>query len=220
MVIIGLVGLVASGKSYVADALKSHRFSIFNADHEVHDLLDIGGGAVEKVKKLFPETYHLDGYIDRKDLGQIVFNDSVKLQQLENIIHPLVRDRLYEFLHHSFLLKKEIVILDIPLLFKSKISNICDLIIMIKCTKIQGLNRFMARPYATEDKFNFIVEEQKKYIKNNCSYYDILINTARGKFDSNYQIRTLKKKIKFLLENHARNFSGYRNYRFKSIRWT
>ena len=82
MIVLGLTGGIASGKSTAARMLRQLGACVFDADAEVHKLLAKNGAAVEKVAKAFNGVKAKDGSIDRKKLGQIVFADEQKVPTL------------------------------------------------------------------------------------------------------------------------------------------
>ena len=85
MKIIGLTGGIASGKNFVAEIFQKNGAAVFDADKEVHELLESHVEAIKEVKENFPESV-IGKKISRKLLGQIVFLDSQKLKILEKII--------------------------------------------------------------------------------------------------------------------------------------
>ncbi len=118
MIVIGLTGSIATGKSFVARCFLKLGAAVFDADKNVHELLTFGGKAVKTVRELFPESYH-EGEICRRRLGEIVFSDSSKRKKLEEIIHPLVDKSRKDFLKQCKKDKVKIAVLEIPLLFET-----------------------------------------------------------------------------------------------------
>lgn len=87
--VIGLTGSIAVGKSTVTQYLLTHGYQVVDADYLSHQALMKGTSSYEQVKNIFG-CLDSNGDVDRKKLGQIVFQDKHKKQQLENIIHPYV----------------------------------------------------------------------------------------------------------------------------------
>ncbi len=93
MLIIGLTGGIASGKSLVARVFKDLGAHIIDADRIVHDLLEPGQQAWQEVLDYFGKDILLQSKcIDRRKLGEIVFNDDVKREWLNQCLHPRVFD--------------------------------------------------------------------------------------------------------------------------------
>ena len=92
MIVIGLTGSVASGKSTVAGWMSEKGIAVHDADLAVHSLLAANGQAVPDIKAKFgPDMVAPDGSIDRKKLGSHVFATPADRKILESILHPLVR---------------------------------------------------------------------------------------------------------------------------------
>lgn len=156
MQIIGLSGGIASGKNFVADIFRNNGAAIFDADIEVHKLLESDQKVILEVTKEFPESF-IDVKIDRKILGKIVFNDKNKLQILEKIIHPIIRQKYLESLEKSKSEGREMFLLNIPLLLESK-SYQCDKIIAITISSEIQRERFLERARKS-DPDNFVAKK-------------------------------------------------------------
>ena len=104
------------GKSVAARQWQSLGVPVHDADAAVHRLLEPKGKAFPLVKKAFPSCI-IDGAIDRKLLGQIIFHDPVKRKILEDILHPLVRENSHKFIEACRRRREPVCVLDIPLEF-------------------------------------------------------------------------------------------------------
>ena len=88
MLIIGLTGGIATGKSTIAAMLRDHDVPIYDADAAVHRLLGVDGAAVADVARIFGDKIlNKQGSVDRSALGALVFDDQAKRKQLETILH-------------------------------------------------------------------------------------------------------------------------------------
>jgi dephospho-CoA kinase len=95
MIVAGLTGSIGMGKSAAAAALRHLGCPVHEADKVVHHLMEKGGKAVPLVKKAFSEVVPgliKHGGVDRAALGDFVFGNEDALDQLEKILHPLVRE--------------------------------------------------------------------------------------------------------------------------------
>lgn len=163
MKIVGLSGGIASGKNFVAEIFAQNGAAIFDADSQVHYLLKEDKSVILEVKKHFPESF-ADQKIDRKILGKIVFSNQDKLDILEKIIHPKVKERYQEFLKKSQSENRKIAILNIPLLLE-KDGYKFDKIIAITTSPSIQKKRFLARARKSNIK-NFTKEKgqlEKKF---------------------------------------------------------
>ena len=155
MIIIGLTGSIATGKTFVAKCFAKLGAKVFDADEVVHQLLTYSGKAVKPVREAFPESYD-EGCICRKKLGKIVFGDNDKRQRLESIMHPLVAKEREKFLDDARKRKISVVVLEIPLLFESRIKTACDYVVVtIVDPKIQK-ERALEREGMTSQRFDAI----------------------------------------------------------------
>ena len=93
MIILGLTGSIAMGKSATANILSSYGVPVFDADLCVHQLIGFNGRLVPLIAREFPSTLEKTKnyrFINRVKLGNIVFNNKKLKRNLENIIHPQI----------------------------------------------------------------------------------------------------------------------------------
>ena len=94
MIVIGLTGSIASGKSTVAAMFADAGVPVFSADEAVHRLYE--GEAIGAIAAAFPAAI-AEGKVDRAKLGEIVQSDPAALRRLETLVHPLVRKEALTF---------------------------------------------------------------------------------------------------------------------------
>lgn len=157
--VIGLSGGIASGKNFVAEIFAKNGAVIFDADREVHHLLDIDKSTIKAVSKNFPEVV-IGDKIERKILGKIVFADPEKLKILEKILHPQVRKKYQKFVEKAQAKRIKIAVLNVPLLLESKVYK-SDLVVAIIAPLALRRKRFLARSKNADIKiFNKIRAKQ------------------------------------------------------------
>jgi dephospho-CoA kinase len=179
MKILGLTGSIAMGKSTTSMMLKRMSIPVYDADKCVHDLFERGGGATKKIGELFP-TAVIDGVVDRRLLGGLVFGKPEQLKLLESIVHPLVRAKRHQFLLLHRRRKSKKVVLDIPLLFETKSEVECDYILVASAPWFLQRRRALLRPDMNSKKLNDILQRQiPDYEKRRKS--DVVIPTGLGK---------------------------------------
>ena len=157
MMVIGLTGGIASGKSTIAERFARHGLKVLDADAAVHVLLD--GAARDAIASAFPDAMHA-GNIDRKALGAIVFSNPEKLTQLEAILHPLVRAAEEAFIAEQKAIGAKAAVLEIPLLFETMADSLCEVTITASAPESVRVARAMARPNMTEAKLEFVLNRQ------------------------------------------------------------
>lgn len=144
--IIGLTGGIASGKSTVSNWLLSQGYPVVDADIAARKVVEPGMPALEKIRKAFGDDVLLpDGTLDRKRLGSIIFANEEKRQTLNAIVHPAVREWMRQETERAFGEGASIVIMDIPLLFESKLTHMVEETILVYVTKETQLKRLMER---------------------------------------------------------------------------
>ena len=142
---IGLTGGIATGKSSAARLLEErHGLPVLDADLYARQALEPGQPATEAVLKRFgTKVVSNSGVVDRRALGAIVFNNQDERRWLEQLVHPIVRQRFDQELVR--LDTKPAVLLMIPLLFESGLEALCSETWLVDCDESQQLQRLMAR---------------------------------------------------------------------------
>ena len=159
MVILGLTGSIAMGKSTTAAMLRRLGVLVHDSDAVVRALLARNGAGVDRVAAAFPDTV-TDGCVDRQALGARVFADPAALKSLESLLHPLVTMRTLEFLKRSALTGAQLVVLDIPLLFETGADRRCDATMVVSASSLIQRQRVLARPGMTAAKLAGILARQ------------------------------------------------------------
>jgi dephospho-CoA kinase len=147
MILIGLTGSVATGKSTVAKMFKKCGAIVIDADELAREVVQPGKPAWREIVRTFGRRIlNLDRTIDRHALGAIVFHDKKKLRHLERIIHPRVA-------HEQIRLTKQaakndpkaVVIYDVPLLFETGIDKRVDKTVVVAATRETQILRLKNR---------------------------------------------------------------------------
>jgi dephospho-CoA kinase len=116
MMVLGLTGSAAMGKSTVAAMFRAAGVPVFDADRIVHELY--AGEAAPLIEAAFPGTAR-EGTVDRAALRARVLGDDAAMEKLESIVHPLVRARELAFRERAAKAGMRRIVLDIPLLFET-----------------------------------------------------------------------------------------------------
>ncbi|MDR4226707.1 dephospho-CoA kinase [Bacillus mojavensis] len=150
--VIGLTGGIASGKSTVANMLIDKGITVIDADIIAKQAVEIGMPAYRQIIDEFGEDILLEnGDIDRRKLGALVFTNEQKRLALNSIVHPAVREEMLKRRDESIANQETFVVLDIPLLFESKLESLVDKIIVVSVTKELQLERLIKRNQLTEE---------------------------------------------------------------------
>ncbi|MEC1669208.1 dephospho-CoA kinase [Bacillus mojavensis] len=150
--VIGLTGGIASGKSTVANMLIDKGITVIDADIIAKQAVERGMPAYRQIIDEFGEDILLEnGDIDRRKLGALVFTNEQKRLALNSIVHPAVREEMLKRRDESIANQETFVVLDIPLLFESKLESLVDKIIVVSVTKELQLERLIKRNQLTEE---------------------------------------------------------------------
>ncbi|HSS30642.1 MAG TPA: dephospho-CoA kinase [Nitrospiraceae bacterium] len=147
MIVVGLTGGVATGKSTVAKMFKQCGAVVIDADELARDVVKPGKPAWHAIVNTFGKTVLTpDRTINRQALGAIVFSNRVKLRRLERIIHPRVARQQAKLIRHAVRNDpKAVVIYDVPLLFEVGIDKRVDKIIVVIADQETQLARLKKR---------------------------------------------------------------------------
>ena len=180
MIIIGLTGGIASGKSTTAALFRELDIPVHDADAAVHEMMAPGGVATGKVVEAFGgQILAPDGSVDRQRLGGEVFAAPARRRILESIIHPLVAASRDRFLATSRLTGVPLVVLDIPLLFETGGEALCDFVILCSVDPDTQKRRALRRNGMTEDKLAAILQSQMP-LATKRAMADAVIETDHG----------------------------------------
>ena len=157
MIILGLTGSIGMGKTTTAQMFRDENIAVHDADKTVHQLYE--NEAVEPLRDLFPSAI-VDGRVDRKALGRLVLGKRDKLKSLEQLIHPMVRQKEQQFLEKSKADNARLVVLDIPLLFETGGEKRVDVVLVVTADKEIQRQRVLEREDMSEEKFAAILKQQ------------------------------------------------------------
>ena len=160
---IGLTGGIASGKTTVSDCFMKLGTQVIDADVISHEVTEPSGSAFEVILSEFgSEILDEKGLINRKKMRAIIFNDPSQKKILENIIHPKVRDEMFQRINKS---DDHYLIVSVPLLVETGMHQIMDRNLLVDCSEDTQIERLMHR-----DKI--ALNEARAILKNQASRSD------------------------------------------------
>lgn len=180
-IVIGITGLIGSGKSYVCHLFAELGAVVQDSDKIVHQLIEY------ELREILIAKF---GTNDRRELAEIVYNDESKLGELEQIIHPEVRNKNLEFIASN---EGNIVVLEIPLLFETNAQEICSHIIFVNVSRETLQKRALMRSNMTPKKLEKILAEQTK-ISEKKEMADFVIDNEEDS-DTLAQVKDILDKI-------------------------
>jgi dephospho-CoA kinase len=190
MILVGLTGGVATGKSTVAKMFKQCGAIVIDADELAHEVVKPGKPAWREIAGLFGKAVlNQDRSLNRQALGSIVFRNPKKRRQLERIIHPRVA-REQVRLTNAIARKhpKAVVIYDVPLLFEAGIDKRVDHTIVVTADRETQISRLKKRNGLSRAEAIQRIKSQMPLSKK-IRLADIVINGTRPRQDTVKAIR-------------------------------
>ncbi len=193
MLVIGLTGGLAMGKSTVAAAFRRAGVPVFDADRAVHDLQGSGGAAVAPIGRLRPDTI-VGGVVDRARLREAVTAEPALLGALERIIHPMVRRQQARFLARSRAAGAPLAVLDVPLLFETGGERACDLVVTVSAPAELQRQRVRLRGLSASQADRIIGRQMPDDERR--ARADVVIRTGLSRYHATVQVRRLLHRLR------------------------
>lgn len=187
MKIVGITGGSGSGKTTVAKLFEKKNMYRIDADAVAREVVEKGSPALEKIKYEFGSGVICpDGTLNRKSLADIVFNDTQKLEKLNNITHGYIIERIEKLLLQC---DCEWAIIDAAALFESGLDKKCDAVIAVIADTAVRKKRIMERDNLNEKSAAARIKAQKEakfyvidsdfVIVNNSDEYNLKKETEK-----------------------------------------
>lgn len=194
MIVVGLTGSIAMGKSATANMFLAEGIPVYDADAEVHKQYRMGGQAAAQIAQRWPAVM-ADGAVDRQKLSALILQTPDVLPQLEAIVHPIVAAAQKEFLARHKAAGAPIVLLDIPLLFEANRAGEVDKIVVVSAPPDIQRSRALARPGMTEEKLDRILARQMPD-EEKCARADFVVDTSRGFDHARAQVHAIVSSLR------------------------
>lgn len=196
MLLIGITGIIGSGKTTIANIFRKFNIPIINADEISRKVTKKNGSAYSEIIKNFgEEILNAHGDIDRKKLAKIVFNDANKRKLLESIIHPLVEKERNKIINEIKQKNPDaIIVLDIPLLYEAGLEKTVDYVICAYADIDTAYERVKKRDNMSKDDFIQRLKNQLP-IDEKAKRSDFVIDTRKNLEDIELELRDILKKI-------------------------
>ena len=190
--IVGLTGGIGSGKSVAGDFFIELGIDVIDADHVSKNILDDN----ESAKKLFLEHFgekfiDKNNNVDRALLRDEIFKNEDKKEALESIIHPLVREEIFNFIENSNSVYKIIMV---PLIYETNSQDFYDKIVVVDCKEENQIIRASKRDNKTK---NDIINIMKNQASSNerMSIADEIIKNDSSLDDLKKQVIKVHQKL-------------------------
>lgn len=203
MLTIGLTGGIATGKSTVSALLRQAGFPIVDADIVAREVVEPGTPTLEKIKLAFGPGIIDNGVLDRRKLGQIVFENGAQLKKLNDIMQPAISSAMADKINFWRLQNVPILVLDVPLLFErdyDKNKLVYKIIVVTASEEIQ-LSRLENRDQLSNMEARNRVKAQLPMSQKIARADYVIDNNGRIE-DLQEQVTVLIKKIKEIASTH------------------
>ena len=199
MLRIGLTGGIGSGKSTVCDLFREFNVPIIDSDIIARELVEPGHPALTQIARLFGEQIlQPDGSLNRAKLRELVFNNEQQREQLESLLHPLIRREMHRQISS---LDSPYVILAIPLLLEKGWQQQLDRVVVVDCSEQQQRERATRRDGSSAQTIEQIITRQISRDERLAAADDIIDNS--GPLDSlRHQVERLHHHFLTLVANN------------------
>lgn len=177
MKIVGLTGGIACGKSMMADMFKEYGASIIDADKISRQLTLPGGEALGAIRETFGDfVFTPDGMLNREVLAEIVFQNEEDRQKLNDVMHPMIMERVKEKIEVCRKMGALVVVLDVPLLFEVGVDKLADVTICASSPQEVQIRRLRTRSGLNEEQSMHRIRSQMPLAEKE-KLADLVINT-------------------------------------------
>ena len=193
---IGLTGGIASGKTIVSDFFKQFGTKVIDADVISHQVTKPDGTAFQEIISSFGSSV-LDenGLIDRKKMRKIIFDDVSKKEMLERIIHPKVREEMFNLASQS---NDHYLIVSVPLLVETGMNEMMDRTLVVDCSEETQIERLMHRDKITLGEAKSILRNQTNRSTRLKAADDLIVN------EKNVTLNELEKEVLELNKRYSK----------------
>ena len=173
---IGLTGGIASGKSTVADFFADLGVPVIDTDVIAREVVAKGAPALDQIRDAFGDTvFDDDGKLDRQAMRNLVFSDAGKRRQLEDILHPLIRDAVVV---QVGAVNAPYMIIVVPLMVESPMKDFMDRVLVVDCSEDVQLSRLQMRDAEDEELARRMIAAQASRDERLGIADDVVVNDA------------------------------------------
>lgn len=196
MLIIGLTGNIATGKSEVASMFREMGAKIIDADRIAREVVEKGSPAWKDIVGYFGEKIlNKDGSVNRKTLGEIVFRDPKKLSKLNEITHPRIMEAIKRRLDEYRKQQISIVIIEAALIVeKGGMKDIIDKLVVVTSDRNDQISRLMKRDGISREDALYRIRSQMP-ISEKTKHADYVIDNSKTLEYTRKQVSNLMEEL-------------------------
>lgn len=191
MIVIGLTGGIATGKSTVSNVLDELGAFIIDADRIAREIVEPGRPALEKIRHNFGiKVLNPDGTLNRGELAKIVFEDKARLNLLNSITHPYIIEEIKLKLDTARLNGEKVAVIDAPLLIETGLYRLADVVWLVVTDELTQIKRLLKRDIGLSRREAHNRISAQMPLKDKIAYATKIIDNS-GNLDST--INTVKR---------------------------
>ncbi len=200
MLVIGLTGGIACGKSTVARIFEEHSIPVLDADAVSRNILDRGKPGYQLVKKLFsPKVLGPDDQIDRNALAEIVFQNQDMRRRLEEITLPLIRAEIDQFIQKHRQENRQAVAVEAAMIIENQRQNFYSLLVVVGASQKEQIKRLQQRNGLSLEKAQARIKAQMPLAEKQKvadHYIDNSSSREKTRKDTEIILSALKKSLR------------------------
>ncbi|KAG8972317.1 hypothetical protein FRC05_010159 [Tulasnella sp. 425] len=191
MLVVGLTGGIASGKSSVSRLLAARQIPLIDADIIAREVVAPGTpGLTQIIREFGGDVLQPNGTLDRLKLGQIIFSDEVKRKKLNAIIHPAVRKEMFWRVVRCWMKGEKVCVVDVPLLIEAGLWKFVGKVVVVYCSREIQLQRLMGRDkFSREDALSRINAQMS--LAEKLDFADQVVDNSGSMHDLEQQVNAL-----------------------------
>ena len=168
-IVLGITGGTGAGKTTALDAVRELGGKVVDCDAIYHDILDTNESMRAEIRAVFPEAFSLDGTLNRRQLGEMVFARKDLLRQLNEVVYKYLLPVLEEQVRSA---RGALCAVDGVTLLETGMDQLCDATVAITAPIELRVRRVMARDGISEDYARLRINAQKpdEYYRGKCDY--------------------------------------------------
>lgn len=198
MHIIGLTGGIACGKSAISETLEYYGAEVIDVDKLAHELSNPGEKIFQAYLSHFGKSIlQEDGTLNRRQIGEIVFNNPAELQWINETTHPILHTALIERIEDFFKQGTRLLVLEIPLLFEAGWDDLADENWVVILKRQIQIKRLMRRDNLNRAQARARIDAQMSQA-DRIARADVVIDNSEMRFVTRDRIANLLAKRNLL----------------------
>jgi dephospho-CoA kinase len=195
MIVLGLTGGIASGKSTISEIIKGCGIPVIDGDVISREIVKPKSFALNLIKNEFGnDITNKKDELNRKKLANIVFNDALKLEKLNSITHPIIKGEILKKLDFYKEQGYKLCVVDAAILIEAKFTDVVNYIILVYVDSKVQLERLMKRDNFSKEEALRRINSQMTF-ENKAEYADFILDNSKDLEYTKQQVNKILKEI-------------------------